>query len=151
MHATVLRSISHALRSEGVLLAEESDLGDWRVDPDTPEPVRKLFTEGVQIMLNVYRSRGMDPSLGAALAVSIERAGFKLIRSVRRTRRVTGGSAEAQFQQSSAKQLAESIRGSRPTDAALLDRFAECFTDRNLKYRSRATVSVSGAKPADAG
>jgi SAM-dependent methyltransferase len=145
-HLEILRSLCNALIPGGVLLAEESDMETWRVSQSTPEPVRSHFGAGIAATLAIYRSRGMNPALGMELERLIQEAGFVLTRSVRRTRQVTGGTAEAHFQQTSARQLAESIRILNPNEAVVLDRFAACFDEQSLEYETRATVSVSAAR-----
>lgn len=145
-HFSVLRSLWNALKPDGVLLAEESDMDAWKVSEDVPETIRDHFTAGIKTTLGMYLSRGMTPSLGAELELLIQDAGFVSTRGFRRGRRVTGGTPEAHYQQMSVRQLSDSIRALNGDDAVVLDRFADCFDKNELEYESRATVSVSGIK-----
>ncbi len=145
-HLAVLRSLIATLGPGGRLLIEESDLLPWQALSTTPEHLRKVFAVGVDTTLTIYRSRNMDPELGANLNVLLTMAGFTLVDSTRRTRRVVGGSSEARFHQVSARQLANSVRASNAREAVLLDDFAGCLEDTRLEYETRATVSLSAIK-----
>jgi hypothetical protein len=145
-HLSVLHALGATLKPGGALLVEESDLLSWRPLSSTPEFVCQLFNAGVATTLSIYRSRNMDPALGAQLSLLVAKAGFISLDSARRTRRVVGGSDEARFHQASARQLANSVRTSNPGEAAMLYDFAACFDDKTLRYETRATVSVSAFK-----
>lgn len=145
-HLRILSSLMATLKPGGALLVEESDLLSWRALPGTPEYVRQVFTTGVDATLSIYRSRNMDPSLGAHLSSLVTRTGFTLTDAIRRTRRVLGGSEEARFHEQSARQLAKSIQASNASAATALEAFAGCFGDKTLQYETRATVSASAIK-----
>jgi len=142
-HETILRTVRETLKPTGSLLIEESDLQSWHPSEGTPQPVRRRFSDGIATTMMIYRSRAMNPSVGAELEQLVTNAGMTIIDRTRRTRRVKGRSPEAAFHQRSARQLADSIRSSNPTDAVLLDDFAACFDVEELDYETRATVSVS--------
>jgi ubiquinone/menaquinone biosynthesis C-methylase UbiE len=145
-HQHVLGKIRHALKPGGSLLVEESDFSTWQVRDDTPEPLRSTYAEGVQAVLSVYAEREMDVLLGQHLAALVERVGFQITRISHRARDVVGGSAEAIFHQQTFRQLAASIRNTHSMATAAVERFAECFEDPRLAYRTRTTVAVSAIR-----
>ncbi len=142
-HASTLKSVLRTLKPNGVLLAEESDLHSWRVDPGTPEPLRTGCSDGIEAVLTAYAQRGMDTGLGQRLELMLRAEGFEISSVNRRSWHVTGGSLEARFHEQSMRQLAGSIRSSMPELVAGIEQLATACSDCRLRYDTRTTVSVT--------
>ncbi len=143
-----LNKIYGSLKSGGCLIAEESDLRSWQPLSDH---LAAVFSDGVQALTAVYTARGMDTSLGAKLADLMSEAGFQVTNQRPTQREVVGGSPEAIYQGISARQLAGAVSNELPDLSQKLLVFSECFSDPQLKYQSRTTISVVGNRARQGG
>jgi SAM-dependent methyltransferase len=140
---SVLARLRGSLKPGGILVAEESDLRSWA-------PVaghRQVeFQSGINTVLGLYVARGMNVALGGDLPAILSNAGFEVTHQDSASRTVSGGSAEAIYQERSMRQLADSTEDRHPREAEVLRRFADCLRDPGVLYRSRTTVSVSARR-----
>jgi len=142
---SALRSVYSSMKKGAVILVEESNLDTWEAQDPTPAELRNTFQCGVDAVRNFYESRGMDIRLGRNLRRLLRDAGFSIISCSEESRMVRGGSSEAQYQSTSANQLAASL-DSDAGSAAAVGNLVACLLDPELRYKSRATVSVSAER-----
>lgn len=138
-----LKKVRAAMRPGAHLLVEESDLGTWAALGDPASECSGQLQRLVQIILQLYASRGMKVRLGADLAQAVREQGFTVIDEQASSRIVTGGSPEATYQKMSTLHLANAIALQQPEISGDLAQLALCFDDPALQYRSRTTVSVT--------
>jgi ubiquinone/menaquinone biosynthesis C-methylase UbiE len=140
---SVLAKIRSSMKDGAHLLVEESDLRSW--GPLTPH-LRAEFQKGVSTVLELYASRGMNIALGGRLVELLSDSGFAIVRRDVASRTVSGGTAEAAYQELSTRQLASSVAMECPEVSRELTAFCACFRDPGLRYKSRTTVSVAARR-----
>lgn len=140
-----LKKVYAALKPGAWLVAEESDLSSWRFETGSLG-AQQIFQSGVASLFEIYKSRGMNPQLGAGLSKSVQAAGLTVEQVRERSRTVRGGSPEASYQSTSAEQLAQSLLESDPDRKKSLLALSNCILDPTLSYRSRSTISITATK-----
>jgi SAM-dependent methyltransferase len=145
--AAALDNLCQSLKPAGLLLIEESDFSGAGAIDSTPDALRATYTAGLTALLSLYRQRGLNIHLGAALPELLQQRALTVEPAQRRHRIVQGGSREAVFHRDTYAQARDAILNAGIAPADLVDAVIAAHRDNRLFYRSRQTVSVLAKRP----